>query len=256
MIAPRIRRITLGGSEIAGFGEDRSGPNVKIYLPLPGQSRPMMPVPDEEGVSRWPTEDRRPVMRTYTVRDYDPVARELQLDFVLHEPGGAASNWAQRAQPGDYLGIAGPGGRTIKPSDRYLIAGDESALPAIAVLGGKLPPEAVGSVFIEVADEADRLPLPMPPGMTVRWLYRDGVPAGRTTLLADTVRTAEFPADGEVFAWVSAESATVRSLRSYLRYERGLPPSATLTIGYWKVDMPENTYSALYDNDRDPARNH
>ena len=250
-LTPSMRRITLGGPEIAGFGQDRTGPNVKIYLPLPGQDRPVMPVVGQDGVARWPPDDQRPTMRTYTVRHFDEEAQELQLDFVLHEPGGVASDWARNAVPGDHLGITGPGGRTVKDADWYLIVGDEAALPAITIIAEKLPADAHGIILIEVADTTERLPITAPPGVAVHWLYRKGTPAGRTTLLTDAVHTTTIPDDREVFAWVSAESATVRTLRGYLRDEIGLSRTAMLTIGYWKVGMPETTYSAMYDNDRE-----
>ncbi|KAA9158076.1 siderophore-interacting protein [Amycolatopsis acidicola] len=254
MITPRVRRITFGGPELAGFGEDRSGPNVKIYVPLPGQKRPVMPVVGADGIARWPADDQRPTMRTYTVRDYDPVTRRLQLDFVLHQAGGAASNWAERAVPGDFLGLTGPGGRTVLPADWYLIAGDDAAVPAIVNLAPKMSRDATGVIFVEVADEKEKQEVEAPPGVEVRWLYRDGAPAGGTTILQDAVRSVPIPASGEGFAWVSAESATVRALRKYLRKEAGLSPERTLTIGYWKLGSTETDYSAKYDNDRDPAR--
>lgn len=256
MITSRTRRITLGGPELAGFGEDRWGPNVKIYVPLPHQRRPVLPVLGDDGIARWPPQDERPTMRTYTVRHYDPSAQELQLDFVLHEPGGVASDWAKNADVGSCLGITGPGGRTVGPADWYLLAGDESALPALAVLSEKFSRDARGIAFVEVGDESDRVPLNFPAGVETRWLYRRGAPAGRTTLLADAVREAAIPQDRSVFAWVSAESSAVRTLRQHFRQDIGLDKASTLTIGYWKAGLRETDYSRLYDNDRDPERPH
>ena len=52
---------------------------------------------------RWPRP--MPVSREYTVRRYDPVAGELDVDVVVHA-GGVASDWATgprrtaRARPG------------------------------------------------------------------------------------------------------------------------------------------------------------
>jgi NADPH-dependent ferric siderophore reductase len=68
----------------------------------------------------------------------------------------------------------------------------------------------------------------------VRWLHRDGTPPGEGTLLADAVAALD-PFEGpEVFAWVGAESAAVRSIRADLRSRWGLGRAQHHAIGYWR----------------------
>ena len=99
-------------------------------------------------------------MRTYTVRSerLDAVYPEIDVDFVMHFDadgnGGPAANWAQNARPGDALTIIGPNNRAAhcvtaetyagiewRPglAQRVLLAGDETAVPAISAILESLP---------------------------------------------------------------------------------------------------------------------
>ena len=82
-------------------------------------------------------EDERPKVRTYTVREWDPDARRLTIDFVVHGDEGIAGPWAAAAAPGDTVDLRGPGGGYAPdPSaDWHLLAGDTAVIPAICASG-------------------------------------------------------------------------------------------------------------------------
>ena len=71
--------------------------------------------------------------------------------------------------------VSGPGrGYTIDPAIRtYVLAGDESALPAISTLLPALPPDASVTVLAEVAHHDAPVDLPTSPGRR-RALARPG----------------------------------------------------------------------------------
>ena len=247
-----MRRVTLGGDELEGFLDEHSGPNVKVFVPREGQRRPVLPALDREtGRYRWPDPAERPTMRTYTVRRYDEERGELDVDFVMHGDHGVAASWAKRARPGDFLGIMGPGGKTCPRADWYLLAGDQTALPAIASIIERLPVTARGRAFVEVADAAEQQDIQCPPDLELTWLHRDGIEPGRSTLLDQAVRGVEIPEGQDVSTWVSGESAMVRGIRRHLRNDRGLDASSVLAVGYWKYGMAEPDYHDRYNHDRD-----
>ncbi|MCC5698008.1 siderophore-interacting protein, partial [Klebsiella pneumoniae] len=157
-----------------------------------------------------------------TVRRYDEQRGELDIDFVLHEHRGVASSWAREAKPGDRLGIMGPGGKTCRPGDWYLLVGDQTALPAISAIVEKLPVTARGQVFVEVADEAEEQHIECPPDLQWTWLHRNGTPAGQSRQLISAVQSLEIPVETGVSAWVAGESGIVRGIRRHLRNERGV----------------------------------
>ncbi|MGP4021371.1 siderophore-interacting protein [Saccharopolyspora sp. 5N708] len=251
-LSPSMRRITLGGAELAGFRDEHTGPNIKVFVPQQGQQRPALPVLDEEtGRYRWPEPPERPTMRTYTVRRYDEARGELDVDFVLHGEHGVAANWARGARPGDHLGVMGPGGKTCRAADWYLLVGDATALPAIATIVEGLPPTARGQVFVEIGAAADQQHVESPPDLRWTWLHRDGATAGRSRRLIDAVQQLEMPSGVDVSAWVAGESTVVRGIRRHLRTDRGMDAQSVLAIGYWKYGMAETEYHDKHNHDRD-----
>lgn len=248
LVTPRMMRVTLGGEEFAGL---RGGPNLKLILP-PRAGIPLeLPLPAPDGKPLWAEGERRPAVRTYTVRRLDEAAGEMDIDFVLHGDEGVAGPWAARARPGDAAGVAALGGRSVRPADWTLLVGDHTALPAIAAILESLPPEARGEAIVEVPDEAEAMPLVHPPGMRLRWIFQDGRAPGTGTALQDAVRAAEWPEAGTPFVWVSTESSAAREIRAHVRDERKLDRRQMLVIGYWKRGMSETEYGAKLDHDRD-----
>ena len=233
-VTPHMRRITLRGEDLARF--DSHSSHIALLIPPAGIAVPEWPLPGRNGRMLWPPEPRRPTSRVYTIRNIDAAAGIMDVDFVLHGDEGIASAWAMRAQPGDIVGILGPVGRQIPEADWYVLACDETGIPAIARILEKLPAGVRGHAFIEVADAAEEQRLRCNAAIETKWLHRNGAEAGTTTLLQDSVRATAWPSGGRVFAWVGAEGATARALRSYLREERGLDRSQHLGVAYWNRD--------------------
>jgi NADPH-dependent ferric siderophore reductase len=252
-----MRRITFGGDDLADLGCDGPDRQVKLCFPRPGRPRPRLPEPGSGGdAARWYAaytaipEAERPWLRSYTIRAHDPRARTVDVDFVLHDgaDAGPATRWARSARPGDVLGMVGPSpefGRpvpltaSIAAADWLLLAGDESALPAIGTVVEALPPGHRAVAFIEVRDAAEQQPLPTRGELTVHWLHRGAAPAGRTGLLVRAVRAADLP-EGRMFAWIAGEAGAVRALRRHLVEERGVPRRAIDFSGYWRVRLSQD----------------
>lgn len=247
-LTPRLHRLVLGGAEMEGI---KDGPNLKLLIPPEGLAVPQWPVEGPDGRALWPAAAERPVVRTYSVRRLDRARGELTVDFVLHGAGGVASTFAARAQPGDAVGIGGPGGRALPLADFHLMAGDHSGLPSIAAILERLPAEAKGAAFIELPDAGEELDLARPAGVRLVYLHRNGASAGTTTLLQDAVTAMNWPDGQRVAAWIAAESTAARALRAELKEVRRLPPRDLVAVGYWKRGFSETDYGAAHDHDRD-----
>ncbi|MFC4158683.1 siderophore-interacting protein [Chitinimonas lacunae] len=241
-LSPQMRRITLAGEALAGFPVGSDGAHIKLMLPRAHQIEPVLPTLGPDGPI-WPPADQRPITRTYTVSRYDEAAGELDVDFVLHGDDGPASSWALRAQLGDAIGVAGPGGpdRFMAGADWYLVVGDPSSLALVHAVLAALPADAQGQVLIEVPDEAEIQPLTAPPGVAVRWLSREGGHAGESTLLIDALRRLDWP-DGKVSVTLAGENAQVVAMRDFLLKERGVPRQAMYAVPYWKDRHTEEAY--------------
>ncbi|MGH8908101.1 MAG: siderophore-interacting protein [Egibacteraceae bacterium] len=245
-ITPRMARVTFGGDDLASLTLDAPDQEAKLCFPKPGQTVPRVPEPSPDGDGmRWyqsylaMPEDERPWMRSYTIRAHHPRRNMIDIDFVLHSDAGPATRWAQSAEPGDTLGMVGPSpSRSWPPgtSDWLLLAGDETALPAIGTLIEALPEGARVVACIEVRDAAEEQRFETRAEVAVRWAHRGEVPAGRSDVLVEAVRGAQFP-PGSVFAWLAGESSAVRALRRHLIHERGIDKRSIEFTGYWRLSL-------------------
>jgi NADPH-dependent ferric siderophore reductase len=232
-VTPHMCRITVSGEELAGFSTEGVAGHVRVLLPVPGQEAPVLPTWGPNG-PEYPEGVPRPTSRAYTPRRWDPQSLELDIDFVLHGDNGPASVWASRATPGDKLVVVAPR-RAYQPdaqADWHLLAGDESALPAIATILEVLPATARALVYVVVKDAAEEQVLHSPAAVEWHWLHRGDAASGGK--LESAVRAAKFP-DGKGRAWVACEAVVMRNLRRHLLNERGMERAAINTQGYWKL---------------------
>jgi NADPH-dependent ferric siderophore reductase len=281
-------RLTFSGADLAGFGYGGADQRVKVLLAATGRALED-DLPTGDGwYQQWRAlpDEIRPTMRTYTVRAFRPEAAELDVDVVLHggpgdESAGPVSTWAAGAVVGDRAALLGPdrpgtgrlwGVEWAPPQTarRLVLAGDETALPAIAAILEQLPFDAAADVLVEVPEEGDRISIAAPEQTRLRWLVRHTdrhrepgellVPALRelfadatsSTTTAAAVDTTdddellwdvpdEADAGQEVYVWLAGEAGAMRSLRRIARIEAGLPRESVACMGYWRKGRPEAT---------------
>lgn len=197
-LSPTFLRVTFAGEQLAEYADLGLDARMKIVLPdAAGGHRHLPRGADWFGIWRvLPDEQRNPI-RTYTTRAVRPEQGEVDVDMVLHGDSGPASRWANRLQVGQPAVLMGPnaladgphGGVEFRvPTDArpVLLAGDETAAPAITVILEQLPAHTTGAVLLEVPLEADRLEVRAPAGVEVTWLARGEQPHG--TLLVPAVQ--------------------------------------------------------------------
>lgn len=252
-LAPHMVRVLLEGSDFDTFVPSNfTDSYVKlVFVPddvdVAGLPRPLT----LDSFAELPPE-KKPSVRTITVRKVDAAAHQIALDIVTHGEHGVAGIWAATAQPGQVIYLMGPGGAyTPDPAaDWHLLAGDESALPAIATALEALPANAIGKAFIEVAGPDDIISLTAPEGVQVSWVYRGGRAdmvsddrAGNFAPLIEAVTTTLW-LPGQVHVFIHGEAQVVmHNLRPYIRKERGVETKWASSIsGYWRRGRTEETF--------------
>lgn len=228
-LTPRMRRLTFTGHDLGRFAS-AADLHVRLYLPPPGLERPEWPRPGPDGRTLWPEPERRPAVRYYTIRR--AAAEQVEIDFVLHDAPGPGAQFALTAEPGTLCGLAGPLGRAAPPAAWTLLAGDETALPAIARMLEAMPAEARGEVLLEMDEAEADYPLFPPEGVRVRRLRPAG--DGAASPLVEAFRDLDWPDTPDLFVWAGCEFALARTLRRHLRAERRLPRDRHLVVGYWE----------------------
>lgn len=273
-LSDTFTRVTFTGPDLHDFGTAGLDQRVKVMLPLPTGG--ITPLPEGEywyDAWRQLPESRRNPIRTYTVRAVRPSLREIDIDFVTHGEAGPASRWVLGARVGDELCIVGPdaqgenphSGIEWRPGDarNVLIAGDETAAPAICAILAALPRDARGCAFIEVPDEGDVMHTGAPEGVQVTWLSRAQAVAAHGAVLEEAVRTwtsrfvtartgadlpdvdierdilwevpqAATPPSADLYAWLAGEASVIKTLRRFLVSETGIDRRQVAFMGYWR----------------------
>jgi NADPH-dependent ferric siderophore reductase len=219
-LTPGMLRITLSGEDLSDFVSLAPDDHVKIFAP---------------------TVSGAIVRRDYTPRRFDPQARTLAIDFAVHD-AGPATQWALHAQPGDGLQIGGPRGSAVVRSDirRWLLIGDETALPAIGRRIEEANEGAEITSIVAVSGPDERQAFDTRAEFAALWAYRPLSAAADPEALLALVKTMQILPG--TFIWVAAESAVARAIRSHLVEDRGYPRSWIKASGYWvmgKADAHE-----------------
>ncbi|MCC8400509.1 siderophore-interacting protein [Paraburkholderia sp. MMS20-SJTN17] len=236
-LTPHLIRVTFTGDDLHDFVSASFDDHIKVFFPEPDADKPTLPQAGPDGPV-FP-DGKRPTARDFTPRRFDRDARELDIEFAMHDAGPAAT-WAAQAKVGQYLGIGGPRGSLVIPTgfDWHLLIGDDTALPAIARRLEELPAGARVAAVIEVADPSARIEFATQAELHLVWCYRSDadtqtVPRGEALL--DAVHDLYLPEQGEGYVWAAGEAAMIRAVRQHLCAERGVDKTRIRAASYWKL---------------------
>ncbi|MDR1427205.1 MAG: siderophore-interacting protein [Bifidobacteriaceae bacterium] len=276
-ISPHFVRVTLRGEALSRLPHRGYDQWFRLFLPLfPGETD-LTALPQQFGVAgylKFKTSSlaAKLAVRNYTVREHRPEAEEIDIDFVVHgsspagqgaagrvsgargagERGGASqfrdkdagigSVWAQRARPGDAVALIdqGRGFDPIPETGLYLLAGDESARPAILGILRDLPSDSRGLALIEVPEPADECQeVNAPEGFEIRWLCRQGdntLDASATPGSAALAGLRDFHPENPtaLTAYVAGERTLATEGYRHLA-SAGVPKARIQFIGYWRA---------------------
>lgn len=243
-LSPHMVRIVAGGPGISAV-EDNGMTDAYSKMLFAHPETDLTPPYDMTALRDELPLELMPAMRTYSVRRFDLANGRIWIDFVVHGDEGVAGPWADRARPGDPIVLLGIGGAYAPEPDAdwHLLAGDESALPAIGAALEAMPRDAQGVALLEVGGAEDELDLDVPEGIEVTWLHRGEQPAGTTSLLVDAVRATRWR-EGTVQVFAHGERGAMKALRPYFTDERGLSRTDISLSAYWAHGRREDAFQA------------
>lgn len=224
-ISESFVRLRLSTDRVERFGHNDSI-HFRLVLPPAGIDTPEWPRLNENGQTVWPSGEHALHRPPYTTRSVNLAEGWLETDVFLHA-GGRVTEWALAAKPGAVIGIAGPGGSGIPEADHFLLAGDETAYPAIARIleAQTLKPagQAHGKVWLLGA--SGDYPFPRPEGFVFAHL-----PNGSAKLAAEIARET---VTEDSFVWMAAERTGISDLRHLILDEMGVDNKRTHISAYW-----------------------
>lgn len=207
MVSPGFVRVSLGG-DLSGFEPMGFDQWARLFIGTSSRAAVPHPLTPRTYLRHLMAIGERPLMRSFTLAETR--ADEVDIDVVVHP---AATPWGSVGQPVALLdqgiGFVAPAGAPV------CLAGDASALPAIAGILRSLPDDAVGQAVVDVAP-ADRRELPRPAGVTLSF---------------GEIGSAE--PDPAMFGWVAGEAALVTSTRQQW-LSGGVPKNRIAFCSYWR----------------------
>ncbi|MDP5252570.1 MULTISPECIES: siderophore-interacting protein [unclassified Vibrio] len=236
-LTENMQRITLHADAISSFPAQCEGGYIKLAF-------------NEQGgtdIQAMLDNQQRPILRTYTIKEFHPAQGEIIVDFVRHNvedlSGGFAARWAMTTQVGDTLSIAGPGVLDpINPqADWFFMAADMTALPALSAKIKALPNTAHGYAVIQVVDLQDKQSIESPEGIEVIWI-------DESESLSDTVKALPW-LTGKASVWCACEFDNMRALRQYFRNDKNVERSHIYISSYWKMGVTEDGHKILKQQD-------
>lgn len=248
---PPIVRVTFTGPDFGDFASTGPGDHAKVFFPDPDTgilNAPTALGPDVDGVT--------PPEGPAFARDYTPLNQRvdadgrtlIDLDFYTHPEPGTATAWAERAQPGDELVIAGPRGSRSVPhaAPRVLLVVDGTALPAASRYVADLPTTTPIEVVADIEGDL---------AWVAQYVREQGgrevaVHSGGSELV-DAVKS--IGVDAGTFVFAAGEASRLVNLRRYLRRELGYPAEQLAFSGYWKRGVTNFDHHTPIDPDEAQA---
>lgn len=233
-LSPLLTRITFTGEELAQFTPPRPAAHIKLLFAPEG--------------SDWSPDDKeapRPPSRTYTPLRYDHDNRRLEVEFV-HHGDGLAATWATQAKAGDNIFIGGPGGGYDIPPDMadIVLVADDTALPAASMILDTLPEQCRATILGEVTNADEERPIQSRAETRAQWHHRTGKDSADAVLLENAVRNLDDIPKTAAW-WIACEAGAMRRIRDFLLKEQGIDPKLVHTRGYWRrgaANYPDHDY--------------
>ncbi|MEM1049277.1 MAG: siderophore-interacting protein [Pseudomonadota bacterium] len=231
-VFPGLYRVTLSHDDVSSLAA--GGVHLRLMMPLDRSRTPVWPRMAANGAPVWPQDENRLHARFVTLRSVRPAHGEVDIDIVCHR-GGLISDWAQKANKGQTVGVMGPAGNTVIPADatRICLAADGTGLASVARLMETLPDGVEGDVVVAFASAGDA---------------RDYLPEGPLRLHA--IEPARF--DAEIgaavrdltrdtsihYAYFAGEFENAQDLRRYYKTHLGLDKTRQISTAYWRRGVP------------------
>ncbi|TQS69897.1 siderophore-interacting protein [Rhodobacteraceae bacterium] len=226
-LSENFLRVTLNCATAQAM--TKGGMHFGLLIP-PEERAPVWPYLNDKGRTVWPKGDDAVHRAAFTVVAIDAVKGQVVFDLFEHA-GGPSTRWAQAGEIGARVVLSGPGGGDFPPGTHMVLAGDETAIPAIRRILQTSAAGRHGVVLIETGSRDDMLiaPADLPPGFSLRWIDRRS-----GARLVDALDTLELPEDRhDLFVWLGAEQACVRHARTLFHTTHALPKKQTYLAAYW-----------------------
>ena len=186
-----------------------------------------------------PTGKVRPISRIYTVRSFNPLTHEIEIDLVLHSDPSPAMLWLKTLQLGAEVSLIGPRihiNPNFEANKNILIFADDTAIPAVYAMLSQWPQYATAEVFVDT--QAAEILNELPHLDQVNYHLVERLEPSNTvpiTPLLDTLK--QFSNIEHSTIWAACERREARLMRELCLNHYHLAKDDVRVFGYWKAGL-------------------
>ncbi|MDO8936621.1 acinetobactin utilization protein BauF [Acinetobacter baumannii] len=187
----------------------------------------------------------QPISRVYTVRSFNPVNAQIEIDFVKHEDLSPAMEWLNSAQMGTKIGLIGPRPHFIPnftAKKHVVMFADDTAVPALYSILKQWELGISADIFIESFEKDIASQLPEIEHVKIHSFHKEHHPSQKGLLLKAAFTLENYE---NITIWAACERNEARALRQFFLEDQQLNKNDVRIAGYWRDGVSSSELDKL-----------
>ncbi|SSS40848.1 bauF [Acinetobacter baumannii] len=187
----------------------------------------------------------QPISRVYTVRSFNPVNAQIEIDFVKHEDLSPAMEWLNSAQVGTKIGLIGPRPHFIPnftAKKHVVMFADDTAVPALYSILKQWELGISADIFIESFEKDIASQLPELEHVKIHSFHKEHHTAQKGLLLKAAFALENYE---NITIWAACERNEARALRQFFLEDQHLNKNDVRIAGYWRDGVSSSELDKL-----------
>lgn len=187
----------------------------------------------------------QPISRVYTVRSFNPVNAQIEIDFVKHEDLSPAMEWLNSAQVGTKIGLIGARPHFIPnftAKKHVVMFADDTAVPALYSILKQWELGISADIFIESFEKDIASQLPELEHVKIHSFHKEHHTAQKGLLLKAAFALENYE---NITIWAACERNEARALRQFFLEDQHLNKNDVRIAGYWRDGVSSSELDKL-----------
>ncbi|HFG6924738.1 acinetobactin utilization protein BauF [Acinetobacter baumannii] len=187
----------------------------------------------------------QPISRVYTVRSFNPVNAQIEIDFVKHEDLSPAMEWLNSAQVGTKIGLIGPRPHFIpnfRAKKHVVMFADDTAVPALYSILKQWELGISADIFIESFEKDIASQLPELEHVKIHSFHKEHHTSQKGFLLKAAFALENYE---NITIWAACERNEARALRQFFLENQQLNKNDVRIAGYWRDGVSSSELDKL-----------
>ncbi len=187
----------------------------------------------------------QPISRVYTVRSFNPINAQIEIDFVKHEDLSPAMEWLNSAQVGTKIGLIGPRPHFIPNfihKKHVVMFADDTAVPALYSILNEWENGVSADIFIESFEKDIANQLPHHDHVQIHSFHKEHHTPQKGLLLKAAFALKTYD---NITIWAACERKEARALRQFFLEDKQFNKNDVRIAGYWRDGVSSSELDIL-----------